>query len=197
MLNTLAWCKGEKNPHIWCQKCREYGSNVRVKCRHKRGVFFLYGVLGWEIKWWRVRLHGRVIRGSMIALQSGMSWEKPSLKHNKGNGKSRKQRQRKTGQHILRVRWMRKGKHFRVLSTILCLGNWYSVLLLKVIYWSIHPSSIHWHYYFGILNLLKRDSQPYKKGIHFLKPFSLLSPVMCLTLSYDNTVSTLKKWGRK
>lgn len=49
-----------------------------------------------------------VIRGSMtsrkILPQFGMSLERPGLEHNKGNGKNRKQKQRKIGQQILRGR---------------------------------------------------------------------------------------------
>ena len=60
-------------------------------------VCVFYGLLG-----------SRRDKGSMtnrkILPQLGVSLERPGLEHNKGNGKGRKQKQRKTSQQILRRR---------------------------------------------------------------------------------------------
>lgn len=37
--NSLAW---EKAPHIWCQKCLECGSSLRLEEKHNRRTFFLH-----------------------------------------------------------------------------------------------------------------------------------------------------------
>lgn len=70
----------------------ECGS-VRAKWRHGRSVFFLWSLGSGRDK------------GSMtnrkILPQLGVSLERPGLEHNKGNGKGRKQKQRKTSQQIL------------------------------------------------------------------------------------------------
>ena len=147
------------------------------------------GILGRVIKWWCIRLSGGVVRGSRtirkILPQSG-------LKHDKGNGNSRKQRQRKnwSADPLREERWRpglehdKGGKYFRVLSTNLSLGDWKIVFILNSIssiHPSIHPSilssnNIPWHHCIGLLHLMNRNK------ICFPKPFSLLSPLMCQNL---------------
>lgn len=89
----------------------------------------------------------------VVLPQIGMSLERPSLEHNKGNGKSRKQRQRKTDRQILQQR--KKGEKGSISESFPQFCVWITgrVFLTLNNLSNIQPSNIQ-----GILNLMKRNN---------------------------------------